>query len=443
MTDPVVTGSDNTMRPDVGALWDLGLASIDALESPTGYLSSDPETGLYATLFGRDSLWMLLLLLEAESNTTTASLSRRVESAGSRILTALARSQGKNFDDPTEEQPGKILHEYRKTLDDRLRAYSMPFKNDRSYAGFDATFLFVTAYCRFAARFPQAPVVGETWPAVAAALDWINDYADADGDGLYEYRRRDSRNPLNQVWKDSFDSASTFSGFDVPQPPLAWIEVQSYACRAFDEVAGAHDAKEQFEEAVRLRERAAVLRQLVLDHYWIPDQDCLAMALDGRKQQLRDVASNAGHALWGGLLDAEHAERLALRLRRADMLTPWGLRCLSAESPAYAPFAYHRGNVWPFDNGVVSAGLLRYGFQDDARRLAAGVGAALLRLGSATELYVVLEGDLLVDPLDPAAPLLAHRRRNQHNQVQGFTAAAAVFFAALLARAQDAELPDR
>lgn len=442
MADPPLSSSDTAIKPDVTALWELGLASLDALESPTGYLSSDPETGLYATLFGRDSLWMLLLLLEADSNGAAPSLSQRVESAGSRILTALARFQGENFDNPTEEQPGKILHEYRKTLDERLRGYGMPFKNDKSYAGFDATFLFVTAYCRFATRFPDAPVVSKTWPAVAAALDWIRYRADADGDGLYEYRRRDSRNPLNQVWKDSFDSASTLSAFDVPQPPLAWIEVQAYACRAFDEAASVYDGKQQFTEAMTFRERASALRQVVVDRYWVPGEDCLAMALDGRKAQLRDVTSNAGHALWGGLLDPEHAERVALRLRRPDMLTPWGMRCLSAESPAYAPFAYHRGNVWPFDNGVVSAGLLRYGFDDDALCLAAGVGAALLRFGSAIELYVVLEGDLLVDPLDSAAPLLARRRRNQENQVQGFTAAAAVFFATVLANAWSVELPD-
>jgi glycogen debranching enzyme len=443
MADPALIGSDDATAPDARALWELGLGALDALESPTGYLSSEAGTGLYAALFGRDSLWILLLLLEAERTGAAPSLSRRVEAAGTRILSALAHLQGARVDDATEEQPGKILHEHRETLDERLRSYGMPFAAGRSYAGFDTTFLFVTAFARFAARFPGAAGVEETWPAVLRALGWIERYADEDGDGLFEYRRRDARNPRNQVWKDSFDSISTLSGFDVPPEPIAWIEVQAYAYQAFEEAAALFDARDDPQRAASLRARAKALRESTLDRYWMPEEGCPAIALDGRKQQLREVASNAGHALWAGMLDPGYAEQLAARLRRPDMRTPWGLRCLSAASPSYAPFAYHRGNVWPFDNGVVCAGLVRHGYAGDALRLAAGVGAALLRHGSATELYVVLDGDLLLEPQGRPIPQLARRRRDQANRTQGFTAAAAVFFATLLAHASGTELHDR
>jgi glycogen debranching enzyme len=394
-------------------------------------------------LFGRDSLWMLLLLLEAERLGVAPTLSGRVERAGARILGALARLQGARVDDAIEEQPGKILHEQRELLDARLRAYGMPFVDGRSYASFDATFLFVCGFAAYAARFPQHAVNTAVWPAVERALTWIEDYADADGDGLYEYCRRDRRNPRNQVWKDSFDSVSTLSGFDVPPDPVAWIEVQAYAHRALEQAAGLHDARGDRAEAERLRARARRLQKDAITHFWLGDEECLAMAVDARKEPLREISTNAGHALWGGLLDDYRAERLAARLRRPDLLTPWGLRCLSAASGAYAPFAYHRGSVWPFDNGVVAAGLLRHGFAGDAIGLAEAVGRALLRLGTATELYVVIDGELLVEPPGPASPLLVHRRGSQENLTQGFTAAAAVFFATLLASAAGIELPDR
>ena len=227
-------GSDPGGRPtpEADELWTLGLAALDRLEDPRGYLASGSDDGVYAAFFGRDSLWMLLLLLEGERLGAAPSLGARVEAAGARILRAHVELQGERIDDEIEEQPGKVIHEFRPMLDERLRRYEMPFRDGRSYASFDATFLFVCAYAGYARRFEGHPVVAETWPAVERALDWIEEYADDDGDGLYEYRRRDGRNPLNQVWKDSFDSVSTVSGFDVPPGPLAWIEVQAYAARA-------------------------------------------------------------------------------------------------------------------------------------------------------------------------------------------------------------------
>jgi glycogen debranching enzyme len=433
-------GARHETEPD--ALWALGVAALDRLEDPRGYLASGSEDGLYATFFGRDSLWMLLLLLEAEGLGVAPSLGERVEAAGARILRSVAELQGERIDDAIEEQPGKIIHEFRPELDERLVRYEMPFRDGRSYASFDATFLFVCAYAGYARRFRGHEMLAETWPALERALAWIDEYADDDGDGLYEYRRRDPRNPLNQVWKDSFDSASTVSGFDVPVAPLAWVEVQAYAARALLEAAALHAGLGRDGEAERLTARAQDVRRAVAERFWL-DDGCLALALDGRKRRLPLATSNAGHALWGDLLDADGAARLASRLRRSDLLTTWGLRCLSSASPAYAPFSYHRGNVWPFDNAVVAAGLRRHGFERDALAIAAGVGAALLRFETAIELYVVLDGDLLVDPLAEDAQLLARRRPSQENTTQGFTAAAAVFFAALVARAGGRRLPDR
>ena len=37
---------------------------------------------------------------------------------------------------------------------------------------------------------------------------------------------------------------------------------------------------------------------------------------------------------------------------------------------AYNPMSYHNGSVWPHDNAIVAAGLMRYGFIAEAQRIA-------------------------------------------------------------------------
>jgi glycogen debranching enzyme len=52
------------------------------------------------------------------------------------------------------------------------------------------------------------------------------------------------------------------------------------------------------------------------------------------------------------------------------MFTGWGIRTLAASMGAYNPASYPNGSVWPHDNAVAAAGLMRYGFVDEARNVA-------------------------------------------------------------------------
>ncbi len=413
----------------------MGAWALDALRSlrrPYGFDASDRQTGSYAALFGRDSLWVLLFLLEAVSRQSDGAFAAWVRDAGRDVLGALSRLQGRAEDDRIEEQPGKIVHEYRETIDQRLLDLGIPFHDGRSYAGFDQTFLFVTAYAAFAARFPDDPSVDATWPAVERAVDWIERYGDEDRDGLFEYRRRHPANLLNQSWRDSFDSL-VGTGVDVPPPPVAWIEVQAYAYRALLDAAELFGARGDRARAGDLTARADRLRHDVHAAFWLDDERCFALALDGRKRPIRWASSNAGHALWAGLVDDVHADALVARLAEPDLLTPFGLRSLSARQPAYAPFTHHRGNVWPFDNAIVALGLERYGRRPLAAQLMNGVARALLAIGSPVELYVVLDGDLFVTPRPEAEHVLLRHRVPQENRIQAWSAAALVWHAAAAA----------
>jgi glycogen debranching enzyme len=61
------------------------------------------------------------------------------------------------------------------------------------------------------------------------------------------------------------------------------------------------------------------------------------------------------------------------RLLKPDMWSGWGIRTLTARNPAYDPFSYQRGSVWPHDNALIAAGMKRYGFADAANQVAGGI----------------------------------------------------------------------
>jgi glycogen debranching enzyme len=306
----------------------------------------------------------------------------------------------------------------------------LPLADGRSYGGFDETFLFVLAHDAFVRFHPDHVVDEELWPNVERALDWIDTDGDPDGDGLYEYARRNPANLLNEVWKDSFDAA-THTGFDVPPQPLAWLEVQAYARSVMLAAARGHRKRANTAAAQSCEAKAQRIDELIDRRFWLGDADGYAMALDGHKQPVRFVASNPGHALWAGAVRPERVAPLVARMTRPDLLSPYGLRTLSAQSPYYAPFAYHRGAVWPFDNAIFAIGLLRAGYLPEAVRVASSVGEGLLRAGSAVECYAVLDPEHFVDERAHEASL-CWRHVPVRNRVQAFSAAALVAFGAIL-----------
>ena len=48
----------------------------------------------------------------------------------------------------------------------------------------------------------------------------------------------------------------------------------------------------------------------------------------------------------------------------------WGVRTLAEGEARYNPIGYHLGTVWPFDNSFIAWGLRRYGFKEEAARIA-------------------------------------------------------------------------
>ena len=209
----------------------------------------------------------------------------------------------------------------------------------------------------------------ELLPNVQAALNWIDEYGDLDGDGFVEYKTRSKQGIRNQGWKDAHDSVVHADGH-LAEPPIALAEVQCYVYIAKLRVADVLEALGDHDRASVLRKEAALLRERFNAAFWMDDEHFFAGALDADKRQVRTVVSNPGHGLYCDVVDVDKAAPVARRLLAPDMFSGWGIRTMSKSAAAYNPMSYHNGSVWPHDNAWIAAGLKRYGFVKETNRVA-------------------------------------------------------------------------
>jgi glycogen debranching enzyme len=315
----------------------------------------------FATVFGRDSIisaFQSLLL-----NPQLAKDSLRV----------LARYQGKAVNDWRDEEPGKILHEYR--TGEMTRSGEMPFSP--YYGSIDATPLFLVLLSETFNWTADDTLVRELLPAALRALDWIENYGDLDGDGFVEYKRRSSRGLTNQGWKDSWDANMHRDG-SVADPPIALVEVQGYVYEAQYRMSQLLRQFGQSSRADQLKRRASELAKKIEKTFWMQGEDFYAMALDQDKRQLQVISSNAGHLLFTRTVSKERARVLVNRIMQEDMHSGWGLRTLSRNERVFNPLSYHRGSVWPHDSSLIAHGMALYGFRAEVNSILCSLYQAAL-----------------------------------------------------------------
>jgi len=308
----------------------------------------------FLTLFGRDSLWAAQLTLPLGTDLARGTLQ------------TLARRQGVRVDHETSEAPGKILHEVR----NYLAGSTLP---PVYFGTVDATALWVCVL-HDAWRWGMAPDdVAALLDPMEAALAWIVDRADSDGDGFLEYVDLSGHGLANQGWKDSGDSIQFRDG-SLAKPPISLSEVQGYAYEAAISGAVLLDAFAR-PGGERLRSWAAALRERFRAAFWVSDDRGRfpAIALDAAKTPVAAAASNLGHLLATGLLDPEEIALVAERIRQPDLDSGYGLRTMSSESAGFNPLGYHTGSVWPHDTAIAIRGLTLGGQAAVAASLAAGL----------------------------------------------------------------------
>ncbi|MGM0385229.1 MAG: glycogen debranching N-terminal domain-containing protein [Actinomycetota bacterium] len=318
----------------------------------------------FMALFGRDSLVTSLMSIPVD----------RALAIGT--LQTLADLQGTEANPATEEEPGRILHEVRFGA-----AASLALGGGRVYYGTaDATPLFVLLLGELSRWVEDGANLEPLLPHADRALEWIERYGDRDSDGLVEYARQSEAGLVNQGWKDSWDGI-TFADGRLAEAPIALCEVQGYVFAAFRARARLARRFGDEEDARHWADRATALRRTFNERFWLPDRGYYALALDGDKRPVDALASNMGHCLWTGIVDEDRAPLVAARLMSRELFSGWGVRTLATNMGAYNPVSYHNGSVWPHDNALIAAGLMRYGFVPEARRIAVALFDAAHRFG--------------------------------------------------------------
>jgi len=235
------------------------------------------------------------------------------------------------------------------------------------YGTIDATPLFLMLVAETMRWLDDDQLFADLEPHIHAALAWIDKYGDRDGDGYVEHGigQGTMASLRNQGWKDSKDAVQWPDGSN-PDPPIALAEVQGYVYAAklwLSPLFARHGAPEV---AARLAAEAATLQERFNRDFWIEDVGFYAQALDGHKRPIPTVTSNPGHCLYTGLIDEAHRDRVVQRLLGPDMEGGWGIRTVSATDPRFNPMSYHNGSVWPHDNGIIAAGMMRHGYPHGA-----------------------------------------------------------------------------
>ncbi len=319
-----------------------------------------PAAGLpwFMTMFGRDSIFTSLQALPFTPELAATT------------LRALGDWQGSRVDDFRDEDPGRIPHE--------MRYGEMTAFEERPhspyYGAADSTALYVVLLDEYERWTGDTRLVRELEGEARAALNWIDEYADLAGNGYVWYRRRNEETGLeNQCWKDSWDSISYRDG-RLPGFPRATCELQGYAYDA--KMRGARLARSIWKDpalADELERQAADLKRRFNRDFWVEDGEYFAVALDIEGRQVDSLTSNNGHLLWSGIVQKSKAKAVARHLLGPRLYSGWGVRTLAEGEGRYNPIGYHVGTVWPFDTSFIAWGLRRYGFKEEAARLAAGI----------------------------------------------------------------------
>jgi glycogen debranching enzyme len=316
-----------------------------------------PAAGLpwFMAIFGRDSI-----ITSLETLPFTPELAETT-------LRVLAGWQGTHLDDFRDEEPGKIIHE--------LRAGEMTAFEERPqspyYGSADSTPLFLILLDEYERWTGDTRLVKQLERNARAALRWIDEYGDLDGDGYIEYKTKNPKTGLdNQCWKDSWDSIR-FADGAMTTLPRATCEIQGYAYDA--KVRTARLAREIWGDptlAERLEREAAEMKARFNRDFWLEDREYFALALNGDKRKVDALTSNIGHLLWSGIVDNDKADAIVRHLLGPRMFSGWGVRTMAEGDGAYNPIGYHVGTVWPHDTAIIAWGLRRYGYRHEPAILA-------------------------------------------------------------------------
>lgn len=353
-------------------------ADIETLRDPQlGYI----RAGLprFPALFGRDSCIVSWQLIDYD------------QTIARRTIELLAELQGKKVDNISEEEPGKIIHEWHPNPSEyKSLKWPLPY-----YGSVDSTPLFIYLCGIYYEKSLDTKWLTKYWPHIKSALKWCENYGDFDGDILLEYKRKNSVGLLHQGWKDSREDHLGLN------PPIKIIEAQGYYYAALHEATKFTLILKDKALEKRLRARAEKLKETVIKEFWLPEKTFFATALSESKIPDNKITSNPGHLLFSGILDGEDVKIKAVvdRFFQEDMWTAYGIRTHAESNPDFNPMSYHLGSIWPHDNWIIAQGLKKYGYDREYDQIKQAIYGAYRVFGKIPELYTVINGKIKKIPV--------------------------------------------
>ena len=326
-------------------------------------------------LFGRDSLITAWQLLDYDPLVARDTLS------------ILAKFQGKKIDFETEEEPGKILHEYypKNISNAWWKKYKAKHKwlkkGKRFYMSIDSTPLFLIVLAEYYQKTKDRAFVLRLWPNIIKAVNWILNYGDINKDGFVDYQQKNPYGLSDQSWKDS--------GTLGIKPPVAIVEVQGYVFLAFKQIAKLAKIFKEKKLANELLKESKILKKNLNQKFWMLKERYFALALDGKKQQFKKITSNPGHLLFTGILNKDKERAVVKKLFSTELWSPLGIRTHSTREPDFDFESYHQGSIWPHDNWIIAQGLKKLEYKQEYNKIKNALLKTYQSLDFIPELYGV------------------------------------------------------
>lgn len=401
-----------------------------AYETLLDLIRAEPGYGLYASagpnyqfaIFGRDSLEVAEDLLEVRPD-----LAREV------ILLS-AHLQGHDRHEQSEEEPGKIHHEYRAlSFNDRHIsdvAREVFYRLAPGWGGacdtlcyygtVDATPLFVRLVGRYVEVYGDQildEVIIDRFGRelslrshTSRAVQWIAQRVESSPWKLLEFKRLNDRGLPYQAWKDSETGYLHLDGVAAwADGGIASIEVQGYV---YDALKVAHVLKLGVDESENsyYRALAEVVQQQTCGLMWMEDEKYFAMGLDrspddpAATRQIRTLTSNAAALLDSELLldldeptRARYTQPIVSTIMGAQFLTDAGVRLRSVSHPDATAQADYHGNriTWPKETYDIAKGLRRHGYVLEADQLEERIVSSSIKAAELYEFYLVnIDGEV-------------------------------------------------
>jgi putative isomerase len=213
---------------------------------------------------------------------------------------------------------------------------------------------------------------------------WVKDYYERLARSLY-FWENSRRTPDGLfVWFNGDES-----GVD-NTPAVSWepalvsegVDLACYMVREYRAMARIAHALEKPDDEKRYRQQANDLARLVNEKMW-SEADAMYFNIDRRTGEHVKVKAWVSFVpLWAGIAPPERAKATIERhlLEPKEFWGPFGLRTLAPEEPKYTPSkGYWRGPTWVVSSYMMTHGLARYGYKDQAIEEATRVVRLLVR----------------------------------------------------------------